>query len=138
MLAPASLTMAVMLRQRARHVARADADARQPAGPHHAALDDRRQQQRVDVAAAQHQADLAAAEALRVLQQRRQPGGARALDQGLLDLQQHHDGLLDVAFVDQHQVVDVLLDDLLGDAPGRAHGDALGDGAAALGQRLRA
>jgi hypothetical protein len=59
MLAPASLTVAVMRASDARHVARAHADARQPPGAHHAALDDGRQQQRVDVAAAQHQAHLA-------------------------------------------------------------------------------
>ena len=63
---------------------------------------------------AQHQPDLAAAEALRVLEQRRQPRRAGAFDQGLLDLQQHHDSLLDIAFVDQDQVVDVPLDDLPG------------------------
>ena len=53
-------------RERARHVARAHPDARQPSGPHHAALDDGREQQRVDVAAAQHQPD------------RGGPGSARA------------------------------------------------------------
>src|SRR5207237_567041 len=82
-----------------------------------------------------HQAHLAALEALGVLQQRRQAGRTRALDQRLLDLEQHHDGLLDVALVDQEQVVHVLLDDRLRDAPGRADGDAFGDRAAALRQR---
>jgi hypothetical protein len=94
-------------RQRPGHVARADAHPRQPPVAHHAALDDRGQQQRVDVAAAQHQPDGAAGEARLVLHQRRQPGRAGAFDQRLLDLQQHHDGCLDVALVDQHHVVQV-------------------------------
>jgi hypothetical protein len=64
------------------------------------------------------------------------PGGAGAFDHGLLDLQQHHDGLLDVAFVDQHQVVDALGDQLARQPPA-AHRDAFGDGAGAL-RMLRA
>ena len=73
---------------------------------HHAALDDLRQHQRIDVAAAEHQPDLLALEALRVPQQRGQPGGAGAFDHRLLDLEQHQDRLLDVALVDQQEVVD--------------------------------
>ena len=111
MLAPASATVAVMCASAPGNVARADPQARQPAGAHHAALDDGGQQQRVDVAAAQHQADFPALEALRVFQQRRQPGRARAFDHGLLDLQQHQHGLLDVALVHQHHVVHPLADD---------------------------
>ena len=46
------------------------------------------------------------AKALAVPQQRGQAGCAGAFDDGLLDLQQQHDRLLDVALVDQHDVVD--------------------------------
>ena len=44
-------------------------------------------------------------------EQRREPGGARALDHGLLDLQQQRDRLLQIAFADQHDVVDQRRDD---------------------------
>ena len=132
MLAPASATTAVMRASTPGVSRAADADARQPPGAHHAALDDRGQQQRVDVAAAQHQADLAAGVARRVLEQRRQPGGAGAFDHRLLDLQQHQHGLLDVAFVDEHEVVDEFAHDLARDLPRLPDRDALGDGAVAL------
>ena len=118
--------------QYAGRVACVDLDARQPPGAHHAALQDGSQQQRVDVAPAQHQPHLLAGKARGVLQQGRQARSAGAFDQGLFDLQQHHDGLLDVAFVDQHQVVHVLADQLAGDAPGLPHGNAFGDGAGTL------
>ena len=113
-------------RQFARHIAAGHADARQPAGAHHAALDDRRQHHRIDVAAAQHDADLAAGEARLVADQRRQPNRARTLHHRLFDLQQHHDRLLDVAFRHQHDVVDLLTHDLPRQQAGLAYRDALG------------
>ena len=78
---------------------------------HHAALDDLGEHQRLDVAAAQDQADLPAGEARGLLQQRRQADGAGALDDRLLDLEQHQDRLLDVVFGDQDDVVDQGADD---------------------------
>ncbi len=92
--------------QRAGHVAHVEAQARQPARLDHAALDDLGQHQRLDVAAAQHQPDLAAGEARAVLQQRGEADRAGALDHRLLDLEQHQDRLLDVVLADQHDVVD--------------------------------
>ena len=115
-------------RQHAGHIACADLDARQAPRAHHAALDDGRQQQRVDVAAAQHQAHALALEAFGVAQQRCQPCGARAFHQGFLNFEQHQHGLLNVALVHQHQVIHQALDDFLRDLARRAHGNALGDG----------
>ena len=72
-----------------------------------------------------------------MLEQGRQRGRARPLDQGFLDLQQQHDGLFDVALVHQQKVVHVAADQLDALGARRAHGDALGNGAHALLQ-LRA
>ena len=97
--------------ERAGHVAQVDVQARQPARADHAALDDLGQHQRIDVAAAQDDADFLAGEARRLLHQRRQAGRAGAFDDGLLDFEQQQDSLLDVALGDQHDVVDSARDD---------------------------
>ena len=92
--------------ERAGDVADVDAQAHQAARLDHAALDDLGQHQRLDVAAAEDQADLLAGEARRLLHQRREADRAGALDHRLLDLEQHQDRLLDVVFGDQDDVVD--------------------------------
>ena len=46
------------------------------------------------------------AKRVRLFQQGREPGRARALGDRLLDLEQQQDRLLDVALVDQHHLVD--------------------------------
>ena len=94
--------------------------------------------QRVDVAAAQDETHLAAAEPLGLAQQRGEARRARALDHRLLDLEQHHDGLLDVALVHEEHVRHEARDDLLRDPAGLLHRDALGDGGGAEGGRRAA
>ena len=88
--------------ERARYVARTNFDAGQPASAHHATLNNGGQQHGVNVAAAQHQADFFTGKAGRVFKQRRQACRARAFNQGFLNLQQHHHGLLNIAFIHQH------------------------------------
>ena len=46
-----------------------------------------------------------------MLEQRGEPGGAGALGDGLLDLDQRDDGALDGLFLDQQHVVDQRADD---------------------------
>src|SRR5690606_28316894 len=61
-----------------------------------------------------------------------------AFDHGFLDFQQHHDGVLDVAFADQFDAIDLAAHDVLGDDAGRLHRDALGDGVVPGGHGLAA
>ena len=109
------------------HVADLDHDPREPATAHHAALDDLAQHQRIDVAAAQDEGDPLAREALAVAQQRRERRGARAFDDRLFDLEEHHDRLLDVALVHEENFLHVALDDRQRESPRLLHRDALGD-----------
>ena len=99
------------LGERAGDVADVDAQAHEPARLDHAALDDLGQHQRLDVAAAEDEADLLAGEARRLLHQRREADRAGAFDDRLLDLEQHQDRLLDVVLGDQDDVVDEGADD---------------------------
>ena len=59
---------------------------------------------RIDVAAAQDQPDLAAAESLRLDQHGGEPGGARAFGHGLLQREIGIDGALEMRLVDQHDL----------------------------------
>ena len=59
----------------------------------------------------EHDTDVAAAEALRVLDQRGEPGGARALDDGLLDLGRERDRSSMRCSGDDEQIVDESPDD---------------------------
>ena len=59
----------------------------------------------------EHQADALAAKPLAVAQHGGEPRRARAFDHRLLDLQQHHDRLLDVAFVHQQDVAHAIAHD---------------------------
>ena len=65
---------------------------------------DRGEQTRIDVAAAEYEADLLALEALRLREQRREPRGARALRHRLLQGEIGVHRTLDVLFVNQHNV----------------------------------
>ena len=85
----------------------------------------------VDVAAAQHEADLAAAEPLGIAHDRREAGGAGALGHGLLDLEQLQDRGLDRGLLDQQHVVDQALDDRQGQVARLLDRDALGDASGA-------
>ena len=111
-----------------RQVAQFDRQPREPPRARHAALDDRGQYQRIDVAAAQHQPDLASGESAGGAEQRRQPRRARAFDDRFLDLEQHHDRLLEIALADQHDVVDQLAHDRQRQLAGLSDRDAFGDG----------
>ena len=114
-------------REHAGNVARTDADAREATRARHPALDQSGQQERVDVAARQHQPNASPAQALGMAQQRRQPRGSCAFDYRLLDLQQHEHGLLDVALVHEQPIVHEPPDDFLRDLARRADRNALGD-----------
>ena len=131
MLAPSVAEQRRHAGQRAGHVAHVDRQPHEAPRTRHAALDDLGQQQRLDVAAAQHQPDAAPGEALAVLHQRRQADRAGALDHRLLDLEQREDRHLDVALVDQQHVVDRAPDDRQRQRAGLLHADAVGDRRAA-------
>ena len=118
--------------QRSRNVAGAHADACQPACAHHAALNDGSQQQRVNVAAAQHQAHFLAFESLWVPDQRSQARRACALHQRFLHFKQHDDGLLNIAFIHQQQIIHQPADDFQRDLARRSHRYAFGNAVAAL------
>ena len=72
----------------------------------------RRQHAEIDVAAGEHDHHVAVAEALRELDERGEPGRARAFDDGLLDLRRQRDRGLDVLLADDEQIVDERADDL--------------------------
>src|SRR5690606_34544357 len=74
--------------QGAGRVSYVDDETREPSGAGEAALDDRRQQQGIDVAARQHETDAAAGEPARMREHRGEPRGTGAFDDGLLDLEQ--------------------------------------------------
>ena len=88
---------------------------------------DRGENARIDVAAAQDQPDLAAGEALRVCQQRREPGRARAFRHGLLMRQEGVHGALQMGLLDQQHVGDERAHDRLGEPADILHRDALGE-----------
>ena len=67
---------------------------------------DRGENARIDIAAAQDEADLAAAEALRLGQHGGEAGGARAFRHGLLQGEIGVDRALELRLVDQHDVGD--------------------------------
>ena len=84
----------------------------------------RGQDPRIDVAAAQNEPDLAAAEALRPGQHRAQPGGAGALRHGLLQGQVGVDRALEMRLVDEHDLGDELAHDRQRERAHVLHGDA--------------
>ena len=70
------------------------------------AIDDRGEDARVDIAAAQDEADLASAEMRGVGQHRREPRRARAFGKRLLMGEIGHHRALDIALADQAHIVD--------------------------------
>ena len=87
-LAPASPTTVEQRGERAGAVVERDPEAGEPAAADEAPLDDRREQPGVDVAAGEHDADAPAGEPLGVGGEGGDAGGARPLDDDLLDLEQ--------------------------------------------------
>ena len=87
----------------------------QALGVHQATQDEHREQPAVDVAATQHQADLAADGSVRDRHHRGEAGGAGALDHGLLDLEQGQDRGLERVLFDQENVGDQLAHDRQGE-----------------------
>src|SRR4029079_11550531 len=75
------------------------------------AIDYRGENARIDIAAAQHQADFALAEMSGVAESGGATGGPSALGLRLLVRQVSHDGALDVASADEAHIVDILLGD---------------------------
>ena len=96
MLAPASPRMLATLAERAGPVDEIDGELGQPPLAGELARQHAGQQARVDVAAAQHEADLAALEAPGVLQHGGEARRAGALDDRLLDVDQQAHGVLDL------------------------------------------
>jgi hypothetical protein len=128
MLAPLRGDAGGDLREGSGQVGDFDGDAREPPRANHASFDDPGEHEGIDVPAAEHEADFPAPEAARLREQRRERRGAGALDHRLLDLEEHHDRLLDLAFLDEEHLGHEPRDDLARERPGLLHGDALGDG----------
>ena len=83
------------------------------------------------------QPDFAPRETLRIVQERGEPRRGRAFGHRFLDFEQHHDRLLDIAFLDEEHVVDESRAPSSTMRPGLAHGDAVGDRARAELRRHR-
>ena len=105
MLAPASPSRLATLRELSRPVGEVDGELAQAALARELARQHARQQPRVDVAAAQHEADGAALEAVAMRADGRQAGRARALHHRLLDVDEQAHGVLDLRLRDQQDVV---------------------------------
>jgi hypothetical protein len=85
------------------------------------------EQPRVDIAAAQHQTDLAPANSSGCAKQRGEACGARALDHRLFDLEQQADRAFQMTLGDQHDVVVQLGDALARIFAGFLDRDPLGE-----------
>ena len=83
--------------------------AREFAGQH------RGDQPRIDVAAGQHEADMASGKPLRRCQHRGKADGARAFHHRLFDRDQHRHRAFDLILRDENDVVDETADDVGGD-----------------------
>ena len=98
------------------------------------AQDDGSEDTGVDIAAAQDEADLAAAEMSRISKHRGEACRTRTFSKRLLVGQIGHDGALDVALPDKAHIIDILLGNGDGALGHILDGDALGErGAAAFG-----
>ena len=115
----------------ARQVADHQPQPHDPAVAHQTAQQHGSEQARVDIAAAQHEADLAAGKVLRIGQQRSQAGGTGAFGHRLLDFEEEGDGALDGHLVDRQHAIDQGAGDGQRRLADVADGDALGDGVAA-------
>ena len=118
-------------RQAAGEIGQGDAQPHQPAVAHQAAHQHRREQARIDVAAADRDADAPAGEAAGMLQQRGKAGGPGAFGHRLLDLDQLDHRGLDRFFRDHQDLVDELADQRQRQFAGIAHRHAFGDRVAA-------
>ncbi len=92
-------------RQDPRTVGHLDVQTHDTTRPGECPQQDRRQHARVDVAAAEHHTDPLGVEELRMLQHRREAGGTRTLEHGLLDLERERDRFLDALLGHDEQVV---------------------------------
>src|SRR5262249_45048289 len=82
---------------------------------------------RIDIAAADHDADAPAAKPLRRGEHRGNTGGPGALDDQLLAFEQGYDRAFDSDVVDQQDLRDERLDDAPREAPRLLDGNALGE-----------
>ena len=114
-------------RQGAGNVANVHAQPRQARRANHAALNDFGENERLDIAPRQHDADAPPRKARTVAQQRRQAYRAGAFDDSFFDFEQQHDRLFDVVFADEQHVVDVLVNHSQRQGTGVLDGDAVGD-----------
>ena len=124
------------LREAARDVGHGDAQAHEARIAHEAPHQHRGKHAAVDVAAGDRDADALAGEALRMLEERGERGGAGAFGHRLLDLDQRNDRALDGFFRHHQDLFHFLADDgerQLADVLDR---DAFGDGVAADFHRL--
>ena len=106
MLAPASPSTLATLPKRAGPIDQIDRQLREAAFARKLAGEHAGKQPRVDVAAAQHEADGATREAVRHSGTRPPAGGTRALDHRLLDGDEVAHGVLDLGLGDEQDVVD--------------------------------
>ena len=93
------------LRERSSHVRNFDAHANEPAFAHQVAHENARQNARVDVATAEHNAHCFAFELLAVLQQRSDAGRTCAFGHRLFDFDQKCDGFFNRRFVNEQHVL---------------------------------
>ena len=108
-----------------------DAQADQPALAHQAAHQDGGEHARIDVAAGDDDADIAAGESRAVMQDGGQRGRAGALDHRFFDFEQHQNGAFQRRLIDQQNIRDVPANDFTGDFAGSLDGDAFGNRGAA-------
>ena len=118
-------------RERARLIVRGNVQARDPALPDQVADQHVGEQMHVDIAAAQNRRDLLAGKAVAVGEHRRDARGARTFDDGLFDPDEHRDGALEIALVDEHDFIGEVGQDARGQLARLLDRDALGERVAA-------
>ena len=99
------------------------AEARQPAVARQFACQDACQEPRVDIAAAEHEPDLAALIEPVGSDECREARGACAFDDRLLDGDQKRDCAFEIGLGHEEDIIDERPDDLLGQASGCSDGD---------------
>src|SRR5262245_4028039 len=110
-------------------VAAQNADANHASVLGQAALDDLRQQVRINVASADDHRDVLIFNPGDLVEENRgQPGGASAFDDGLFDFEQFQDRARDLVFADSDDVVNVTSGDFDGAIASAFDGQAVGDG----------
>ena len=130
-----SATSCRSFKQLARVVRDARAQHEIPAGAREAVPHDRHEQRRVDVAAGEERAHPAGAAGL-AAEERRDGGGARALDDELGAFEQQSDRFGDLLVVDVHDLVEQLVEDRHRQLTRMLDGDAVGDRSLAVLARL--